>query len=230
MRFLVTGMARGGTTIVAKLFNSLEDGFCLGEPYHYRQHNHKPAWNEYAGSAGKVSHLLVDASDPWEGICSIIGLEGLLLGGIKEALWYGSHWPKQFMKSHIDEADFFIVVFREPLEVYSSMIALGWSPMPISEFTEGYRIMDALSRLPHSIPVSLKHFRKDPLGYLNNLLPFEIQGELDLQPTGHSFGDPYANRCVEIHNYDSPVVVKEVLNKADEFEECIEIWRAWSSD
>ena len=33
MSYFIVGLPRSGTTIVASLFNSLEDGFCLGEPH-----------------------------------------------------------------------------------------------------------------------------------------------------------------------------------------------------
>lgn len=206
LTYFILGLPRSGTTIVASLFNSLEDGFCLGEPHWYVEAGHDiervgpdccgkvaPLWDR-----AKVSE--VDAILP----CFIrpaVVIGDYKLGGYKET-WRDDPLGRRLLERHIPKVDFFILVHRNGVEAWRSQIRLGW---PEEEWTLNRAIVGTcmlydLKENPKAVYVEIDQFRADPLACLNKALAgrFEIEGPVTLQPTGWVFGDPRANHSTEV--------------------------------
>jgi len=206
LTYFILGLPRSGTTIVASLFNSLQDGFCLGEPHWYVKAGHRI---EDVGPdcCGKVGYLWVRA-----GVSEVMSIYpcfirpavcigGYHLGGYKET-WRGDILGRLLVKRHLPKVDFFVLVHRDPLDVWHSQLGCNW---PTDEWTQaravkGARLLCKLGASPKAVNVWYEDFRADPLGHLNAALAgrFEIQGPVSLQPTGWVFGDPRANKSEEI--------------------------------
>lgn len=202
LTYFILGLPRSGTTIVASLFNSLDDGFCLGEPHWYVEAGHELA-AVGKGCCGKVGHLWDQAAveEPKsiysQFIAPAVVIGGYNLGGYKET-WRGDELGYWLLEEHLSRVDFFVLVFRDPIECYDSQMGVGW---PADEWTParaqmGDSYLRWLSDHGRAVVVEYDLFRRDPLGHLNAALAgrFEIQGPVELQPTGWSFGDPRANR------------------------------------
>ena len=189
--FFVIGMPRGGTTIVARIFNSLENGFCLGEPHWFMQARDANPEVVSRQCFGKVATTLPETFTEWDVLPWIESrLDGhYQLGGYKETWYWNNGLVRGMTEAHKDRVEFFIVVFRDPVMVHSSQVALGWqdgrSP---EEYLSDYRELDALARHEKAVAVVYEDFALDPLGYLNARLPFQIDGPLVLERTGHEFG------------------------------------------
>lgn len=180
----VIGLPRGGTTIVARVFDSLEDGFCLGEPVWLREN-----FGSAARALGKV------CADPpetdiihWLHTCS----GGWQLAGFKETLfrYHGGIYEK--VEKWAQEVDVLVVVFRDPRQVLASQSAHGYSDAKSDE--RDYLFLEKLANVYGGVKLHFESFVQNPLPYLNARLPFAIQGPLQLVPTDHSYGDPRANR------------------------------------
>jgi hypothetical protein len=224
----VTGMPRGGTTIVAKVFNSYEDGICLGEPHWY--YNQRGSMNLVRQNCtGKVKDIF-DAESPDDIIpwCQrTAGTNGYNLVGFKETWFFGWEVPR-LTKKWKTQVDYCVVVFRDPVRVHSSQRALVWDDKrPVLDFRKEYRQLDRLAQQPNATGIGYELFSRHGLDYLNYRLPFSIEGPLDLQPTGHEYGDPYANRCTDLR-----VTNREILVTPQEIkghQESIDIWLKWSN-
>ena len=186
MTFFILGVPRSGTTILCNLFNALEDGFCLGEPH----------W--YAVNQGVV---------PLEKMLSIYLSDvryraihnGYNLSGYKETYRLRHKLSDDLVKLHLSFVSFFLIIFRDPVLVHSSQRALGWTEWDTpDDFNESYKRLDELAQHEKGIAIVCEQFVQNPLTYLNQRLPFQIEGDLVLKPTGHEFGDPFANRSTRI--------------------------------
>ena len=215
--FFITGMPRGGTTIVARVFDSLTDGFCLGEPHWYHYHNEDMECVK-TNCFGKVPDASDDIHTLLPDIESYLLKNGVYnVGGYKETYFWGNPLAQNLILDHRTQVDFYIVVLRDPRMVFTSMSDLGWR-VSKNRFLRCYKELDVFAR--NGIVVVYEDFVKDPLGYLNERLPFKIEGELELVPTTHKYGDPYANRSTKIE------MSKRVATTAYKLERATEIWRS----
>lgn len=182
MQYYIIGVPRTGTTIVANLLNSLEDGFCFMEPHWYMKAAYKEdidiiqSWRDWPYNS---THLI----------------------GYKETYRLGHALSEELIERHTPQMDFFMVIFRDPVKTHSSQHALGWTEWDHPRFfNAAYRRLDKLieSWPEKAIPIVYEDFVPDPLGYLNARLPFQIEGPLKMMPTEAAFGDPFANRSTTI--------------------------------
>jgi hypothetical protein len=202
MTFFIVGFGRGGTTILTNALNSLQNGFCLGEPYRYQFDRPDPSGPDWIACGGKVGHLL-SGDDPYEAIWGALGDE-YLLGGYKETIEPMNDWIEGVMPEHLQLVDFFIVIFRDPVMVHSSQRSLGWNLRPDEPvaYLEDYKFLAELASIYPAVPMVMEDLLQFPLDYLNGRLPFRIQGDFELIPTLHSYGDPAANRATAIRRPD----------------------------
>lgn len=228
--FFIIGMPRGGTTILSNLFNSLEDGFCLGEPHWYYQSTGRDFKKVRDNCFGKMDAPLEDDFEikellPW--IEYRLEQGDYNLGGYKETWFVGHKELGPIIDWHKERVDFFLVVFRNPVKVHSSQLALGWTEArDVGLFSRLYKELDRLAFHPGAIPIVYEDFVEGPLEYLNERLPFQIEGELRLKPTGHKYGDPYANRSVEVEYKERETCIPDWMLPHHEGLEVI--WRSWS--
>jgi len=227
--FFVIGPPRSGTTIVASVFNSLTDGFCLGEPHWL----HESLEGEDDGAAyGKVAHLRRPVSDyrliMQVNIIPILNRGPFKVGGYKSTYQWFRHTCEPLLAAHIPLVDFFVVVLRDPVKVLSSQRALGWQHLRPRDTNKEYRRMGDLARDPKAVVVVLEDFVGDPLGYLNARLPFRIEGPLALEPTGHRYGDPKANEALAVDPEIPGRRVSELNEKwVRALAPAIGVWEKW---
>ena len=223
--FFILGVPRSGTTIVASLFNSLEDGFCLGEPHWYLQTGH-----EDAGAYGKVGEHHRPVTDPMlimnTNIIPILESTDYKLAGYKET-WHRHHREqlRRLVKQHIPLVDFFIIVFRDPVVTLSSLRTHAWGDLKPHHIVKDYVELDRLARHPKGVGLAFEGFCDGLLGYLNKRLPFDIEGRLVLDPTGHKYGDQRANRSEGVEVHDRAVDIPE--DWVGRLGPAIEIWKEW---
>lgn len=213
--FFILGLPRGGTTIVARVFDSLEDGFCLGEP-HWLYENLGSA-EQALGKVPGPAPTTRDAILPW--IKREVQDEGWMLGGYKETLFRLHRGIYTLAEEHAERVAFFVIVFRSPRQVLASQHAHGY----VEEMSgvDDYRFLEALANRDNGIGLCFERFVENPLGYLNSRLPFRIDGSLALQPTNHAYGDPRANRSRFIRP-------PEPRRPDPAPKEAMQIWRRWS--
>lgn len=231
MTFFVVGMPRGGTTIVAKVFNSLTDGFCLGEPHWYWQtEGHQDMYIVKEACFGKVGGDVrqdMKLTDLMGWIEKRVKLGNYHVGGYKETWFSADRMLPELIANHQKRVDFYLVVFRHPLKVHSSQWRLGWKEAKnADQIVEGYRALDKLARHHKAIPVCYEKFIGDAQAYLNARLPFQIEGLFELSPTGHRFGDPYANYCTRIEHGEGEDCLPDDLRA--HHKETEKIWEHWS--
>ncbi len=202
--FFIIGPPRSGTTIVASVFNSLTDGFCLGEPHWLHEAVGPDAVVEACGKMAEHWRLVADYKLIMSAnVMPMLAREGFRVGGYKETYQHFRHTCEPLLAAHVPLVDFFVVVLRDPRLVLSSLRAHGWDNMRVRDVNGDYGRMDELASDPNAVVVVLEDFVVDPLGYLNGRLPFRIEGPLELVPTGHRFGDPAANRS-DVVDPDAP--------------------------
>ena len=136
-------------------------------------------------------------------VMPILHRDGFRVGGYKETYQHFRHTCEPLLEAHLSLVDFFMVVLRDPRKVLSSQRALGWEHLRPKDTNKEYLRMGELAQHRKAIVVVLEDFVGDPLGYLNGRLPFRIEGPLELQPTGHRFGDVAANES-EMVDPDAP--------------------------
>jgi len=229
--FFILGIPRSGTTIVANLFNSIEDGFCLGEP-HWLCEREGPA--AVARGCGKVAPEWKQWTDEtWESQYIFkafieVVLSGKFtpykLGGYKET--YRPYTPlSEELIEHRHAVDFFIIVLRDPIMVMSSMKAVGDDIWTVKMLNQAYQRMDELGQDEKAIVVVYENFCQWPMAYLNARLPFTINGLLELYATGHAYGDPKANRSLTIEVSErEPSISDEWI---EELKPAREVWERW---
>jgi hypothetical protein len=206
LSFFILGQPRSGTTIIASLFNSLQDAFVLGEPHWYVEAGHpladvgrdccgkvEEAW--YADDVSDVKRILPDFIKP------MVACTDYHLGGYKET-WRGDNLGNWLLENHLFPVDFFVIVMRHPIDCHESQMRVNW---PADEWTirravDAHYKMLELARYEKSIIIDYESFRADPIGHVNDALDykFQIEGPLELQPTGWVFGDPKANKSREV--------------------------------
>jgi hypothetical protein len=219
------GVPRSGTTIVASLFNSLEDGFCLGEPHWYLKTGH-----EDTGAYGKVKEHCRPVEDPKliieTNIIPILQDTDYMLGSFKET-WHRHHRAdlRALLARNMSVIDHLIILFRDPILTLSSLRAHDWGELRPHHIVKDYYELDKLASHPKGIGLVFEDFCEGPLEYLNSRLPFQIEGPLDIKPTGHKYGDPRANRSdgIEVH--------ERVINVPDhwipQLDPAVSIWGKW---
>jgi hypothetical protein len=229
--FFVVGPPRSGTTIVASLFNSLEDGFCLGEPHWLHEAEGPDAVEEACGKMAEhwrpvgEYKLIVHAN-----VLPMLALPGYRVGGYKETYQGLRHTCEPLLAAHLPLVDFFVVVLRDPRLVLSSLRALGWDNVRVRDVNQDYERMGELARKRDAVVVVLEDFVLDPLGYLNARLPFRIEGPLELKPTGHRFGDPAANEATAV---DPEAPGRRVMELNERWcrglAPAVRVWEEWKS-
>lgn len=206
LTYFILGLPRSGTTIVASFFNSLEDGFCLGEPHWYVEAGH-PLASVGPDCCGKVASL-------WD-MAKVESIDHILpcfirpavvigeykVGGYKET-WRADPLGERLLEQHIPKVDFFVLVHRNANEVWRSQIKRGWPEQewPFSRAVVGAVKLYETGNHPKAVSIEYDEFRVDPLRCVNRALAgrFEIEGPVALQPTGWVFGDPRANHSTEV--------------------------------
>lgn len=206
--YFITGLPRSGTTIVASLLNSLDDGFCFGEPHWYLD-TRRVICDEIRHFTGKVNNLVdcnlvKDKMDVLPKLITplLIRSNTYKLGGYKET-YKGTPLDRLLFRAHIPQVDFFIVVLRDPIEVHKSQRRVGW---PVKEWgldkalTDHDTMVDMAIHNNKAVSVWYDDFCKDPIGTMNRVLGglFVITGEPVLTPTGWIYGDPRANNSTRI--------------------------------
>jgi len=229
--FFVIGPPRSGTTIVARVFNSLEDGFCLGEPHWI----HEAEGGKADGQAyGKVERWHKPVDDyrliMQANVIPILERGPFKVGGYKETYQHFRHTCEPLLEAHMPLVDFFIVVLRDPRLVLSSLRALGWDNVRVRDINQDYERMSELAQDERAVVVVLEDFVKDPLGYLNAWLPFQIEGPLELKPTGHRYGDTVANKGDTV---DPEAPGRRVMDLSDKWVRglapAMGVWERWKS-
>lgn len=226
MTYFIVGFGRGGTTILGQTLNSLEDGFCLMEPYHHHTDHGAPSGYDWTASGPNVSHLL-SGNDPMEAIEGALGRDGYQLGGYKETVEPVSDWLEAVLPEHLEMVDFFLVIFRHPVWMHSSQRALGYHFRPDNPaaYLSDYKFLAELANTHPGIPVVLEDFIADPLGHLNGRLPFRILGDFELIPTENKYGDPAANRSTSLRGHTRTVELTE--SEIAQHEEAKRIWASF---
>jgi len=230
--FFIIGPPRSGTTIVASVFNSLEDGFCLGEPH----------WLHEAVGPEAVMEACGKVADHWRpvtdymlimnaNVLPMLAREGVCVGGYKETYQHFRHTCEPLLEAHLPLVDFFVVVLRDPRLVLSSLRAHGWDNVRVRDINRDYERMGELASDRRAVAIVLEDFVKDPLKYLNGRLPFRIEGPLALQPTGHRFGDPAANEAEAV---DPEAPARRVMDLNEKWVRALApamgVWRKWKTD
>jgi len=185
LTYFILGLPNNGTTIVASLFNSLEDGFCICEPHWYVERGHAVE-DVGAGCCGKVAHLWDQADvrevrEIYPGfILPATTIGGYHLGGYKET-WRDDQLGHRLLVAHVHRVDFFVLVHRH-------------------RDRKGAGFLRMLGDNPRAVSLEYEAFRADPLGHVNKALAgrFEIEGPLEIKPSGWRFGDPRANQSTEV--------------------------------
>lgn len=227
--FFIVGSPRSGTTIVASVFNSLEDGFCLGEPHWLHEAVGPDAVVE---ACGKMADLWRPVGDYMlimhANVLPMLARRGFCVGGYKETYQHFRHTCEPLLEAHLPLVDFFVVVLRDPRLTLASQRAHGWDNMRVRDMNRDYERMDELAQDPNAVVVVLEDFVKDPLDYLNKRLPFRIGGPLELQPTGHRFGDPAANAADAV---DPDAPARRVMDLNEKWVRglapAVGVWERW---
>lgn len=224
--FFVLGIPRSGTTIVGMFFNSLTDGFCLGEPHWYLHSGHTDD-----GAYGKVKEYYREVTDPklimQTNIIPILQKGPFCVGGYK-ATWHRGNREEmtEIIESHLSLVDFFIVVFRNPVLTLSSLRATdGWEYREPGPINKDYDYLDKLAQHPKGNAVVFEDFCNQPLAYMKSRIPFEVQGSFNLSPTGHAFGDERANRSTGIEVHARHINIGPVW--IDQLAPARRIWERW---
>jgi hypothetical protein len=186
---------------------------------------------------GKAGYLWaasdINRSSDWRDIfdkflCGLAISAGYKAVGYKETYRWGDELCERLIREHLPIVDFFVIVLRNPLLVQSSQYALGWEegacPMI---FNRIYKHLGQLAHYDKAVVVTLEDFVDDPLEYLNAKLPFEIEGDFELLPTGHEFGDPAANRSTGVEDRDREICLPDEW--VDMHRESLEVWEQWRS-
>lgn len=225
MTYFIVGFGRGGTTILANAMNSLQNGFCIGEPYHHHSDHSTRSGPDWTACGGKVEHLL-QGNEPLDAIWGVLGDE-YLLGGYKETVEPVSDWVETVLPSHMWEVDFYIVILRDPVLVHSSQRALGWklrSDEPAA-YLEDYKLLAELANTYPGIPLTLEDLIGWGGEYLNERLPIQMVGDLELTPTNHNYGDPAANRSTSFRRPDRKINL--TTHEVAQHEEARRIWASF---
>jgi hypothetical protein len=207
--YYILGVPRTGTTIIASVFNSLDDGFCLMEPHWYQRATHNRE---------------IDIMETW----GRWPYNSTRLIGYKETYRLGHAMCEELIDRHTPLVDFFVVVFRNPVKVLSSQHALGWTEWDHPRFVNAAyrRLEELIQEWPDAaIPVVYEDFVPNPLDYLNDKLPFQIEGELRIRPSRAEFGDPFANRSTTIQMSERETCISEEW--IGMLTEATEIWQAY---
>jgi hypothetical protein len=211
LSYFILGLPRSGTTIVASFFNSLEDGLCLCEPHwYYANQGCTPKEIVENCVSPHKDYLTYNNNNMHDGFSIMSDLilrnrELYNLVGYKET-WKGDTFGRVLLTVHLLEADFFIIVLRDPIECYQSQLRLNW---PISEWTLERAIADTeflrgLAYHPKARLIMFEAFREMPLEVVNREMNgfFQVEGPVDLQPTGWVYGDPKANQSTRVETND----------------------------
>lgn len=218
--FFILGLPGGGTTIINNIFNSLYDGFSLGEPHWmyrlYQIRGQKDPINIVkARSTGKVRNFfnkITSDKDILEnGIIPTLYNNNFNLGGYKET-YNPDHlqYHKSLFYKNYDKMDFIILIVRNPRK---------FSKKRDENILQAYKDFYEFSKLEKVKILIYDDFCETP-ELLNNLLPFNILGELDLKPTGHNYGDFIAHKSYKINkakDYKNLVVDENFYNELLEF-------------
>jgi hypothetical protein len=227
--FFVIGPPRSGTTIVASVFNSLKDGFCLGEPHWIHEAEQGEADKEACGKMAEYWRPVADYRFILNvNVMPMLALDGFRVGGYKETFQWFRHTCDPLLEAHVPLVDFFVVVLRDPAKALSSQRALGWNHLRPKDTNKDYLRMGDLAQHHKAVVVVLEDFVGDPLGYLNARLPFRIEGPLELEPTGHRFGDPKANESRMVSPGQPGRRVSELNEKwVRALAPAIGVWERW---
>ena len=213
MTYFIIGLPRSGTTIVASLFNSMEDGFCLGEPHWFIKSQLEMGKNytipeciDMCGGKG-----IFTSKDYAQMHCSDFLLPNLiayklrtssyLLGGYKET-YRGDVLGMRMLALDSIVSDLVIIVLREPYEVHESQMRVNWpaEKWPLVKAEEGDAILRSFLVDDNVIPVEYNNFCANPIKTINTSLDgrFQVEGEPILKPSGWVYGDPQANQSTEV--------------------------------
>lgn len=119
-------------------------------------------------------------------------------------------------KSHYDKLDFIILVVRNPRKY------LGLNQRNLYEkIIQSYKNFETYSKDDKVKTIIYEDLYKGPLSILNQVLDFEIQGELNIKNPGHIFGNSSAHIS---NNINKPKMYEN--QKVDEsvYEECLELY------
>ncbi len=223
--YFITGLGRGGTSILAQTLNSVRGAFCLMEPYHYAYDHPAPSGHDWTASGPNVSHLL-NGNEPLEAIQDALGDE-YNLGGYKETIEPCSDWVGAVLPRHLEMVDFFLVVFRHPVYMHSSQRSLGWKfrPDEPAAYLDDYKFLAELANTYPGIPVVFEDFIRRPIHHLNERLAFRILGDFELIPTPNKYGDPAANTATSMRSLDRACILTP--DEVAQHEEAKRIWASF---
>lgn len=195
----ILGLPRSGTTILANLLNSCENGFCVVEPIWAAEsigaetHSHRKTGTLVTKPSAQTPAKLKE----------IITSHGHDFGGIKET--YRSHEP--FCADPLlQQCDFLIFSFREPAANFSSWKRMGWRGLydSVDFFVSNYtRLASIATSIPKPSAIIIhEQFCLDAMGHFNRrVLPFgRLEGHFQLTGAESvtSFGDERAAASTEV--------------------------------
>lgn len=208
LRFFIVGLHRTGTTITAVIMDSLENGTCFGEPHWYAHTN-------------DTKYDFFDDTDCSSDLC-----------GYKETYKFPDDerpFCDALIERHLPLVDFFIVTFRNPVLVHSSMRNWAMDYISTGVILDGYRTMDKLVSHNKGVAIVLEDMIDGGVDYLSSRLPFEIEGDLvlDTDRSHHKMGDSRA--IIEssgLEHTERRILINK--RKIREHEEAIAIWKKHS--
>ena len=185
----ILGLMRSGTTIVASLFNSIEDALVVSEPHLALFNGESPLPFPCETRYG-IIELRQDVSIV-QTIVDFAEGAGLRLAGYKEVV--SPLWADDVLA--IDGAGrewATIVVLRHPDVAYESAQAMGWTYISIREWADTYLRLCDMVESGDARAIIYEDFLKDPLQEASSALGHPITGSPKLIPDMVGIGDEKA--------------------------------------
>lgn len=204
-RLVVCGVPRSGTTILARVIDSIDGAICLPEPIQTRARHgvfplplgfEQPPDLEQALAALDKRYTIVAFKEPFmvvEGYARADNREALTRARARGAL--------------------FVWLVRHPARVYNSVKEWGPKFHDVDRFIANYsRLLDAMGG---ATPVVYEQLLVDPVAELNRATPLRLTGSLQLRP--FQVHGPFAgSQVAREHARIEPLARPRRLTEADE--------------
>jgi hypothetical protein len=201
----ILGLPRSGTTILANVINSMDNGFCAVEPIWFAVR--QPAQQAVSGAKTGTFPLRPIEQIP-AALRSIRDAKGYAFAACKETYGLKRAGPVNIL---LAECDVFLAIFRDPVSTFSSWRTRQWAPpwdahyYDVNAFLADYRAFVELAHDPRRRVCRVKHESLFAGGveYLNTVIPTlgRIEGTLTLAPMqiSSAFGDRQAKFSAQLN-------------------------------